>query len=117
MKLEKGIIYLAIVGIIVSQVLVLSYVNAVDNIPIQNKDNTEIKSALQGIDGLLSESSQVNLKSDQDSAGIVKTNNSTIDIPKDADEPVNVKAGNTSINITLPELEGAKEGKVIAKGV
>jgi hypothetical protein len=117
MKLEKGIIYLTIVGIIVSQVSVLSYVNAVDNISIQNKDNREIKSALQGIDGLLSESSEVNLKSDQDSAGIVKTNNSIIDIPKDADEPVNIKAGNTSININLPELEGAKEGKVIAKGV
>lgn len=117
MRLEKGIVQLAIIGIIVSQFSVFSYVNAVDNIPIQNKDNTEIKSALQGINGLLSESSQVNLKSDNDSAGIVKTKNSTIDIPKDADEPVNVKAGNTSINITLPELEGAKEGKVIAKGV
>jgi hypothetical protein len=117
MKLEKGIIYLTIVGIIVSQVSVLSYVNAVDNISIQNKDNREIKSALQGIDGLLSESSEVNLKSDNDSAGIVKTNNSTIDIPKNPDEPVNIKAGTTSINISLPELEGAKEGKVIAKGV
>jgi len=117
MRLEKSIIYLGIIGIVVSQYTVFSYVNAIDNIPIQNKENSEIKSALQGINGLLSESSQVNLKSDNDSAGIVKTKNTIVDIPKDADEPVNVKAGNTSINITLPELEGAKEGKVIAKGV
>ena len=111
MKLQTQIINLTIIAILGLQVSPILTAQAIDT------ETIEIKQSLEGIDGLLSESSQVNLKSDQDSAGIVKINNSTIDIPKDADEPVNVKAGNTSINITLPELEGAKEGKVIAKGV
>ena len=117
MRLEKGIIYLGIIGIVVSQFSVFSYVNAVDNIPIQNKENSEIKSALQGVNGLLSESSQINLKSDQDSAGIVKTKNSIIDIPKNPDEAVSLKTGDTEINITLPELSKPQEGEIIAKGV
>jgi hypothetical protein len=103
MKLQTQIINLTIIAILGLQVSPILTAQAIDT------ETIEIKQSLEGIDGLLSESSQVNLKSDQDSAGIVKTNNSTIDIPKDADEPVNVKAENTSINITLPELEGAKE--------
>jgi len=111
MRLKQGLIQIMVVAIILVQTYPLPLAQAIDT------ETVEIKQSLEGIEGLLSESSQVNLKSDQDSAGIVKTKNTIVDIPKDADEPVNVKAGNTSINITLPELEGAKEGKVIAKGV
>jgi hypothetical protein len=111
MRLKQGLIQMVVIAIVGVQIYPLTLAQAID------PETAEIKQSLEGIDGLLQESSQVNLKSDQDSVGIVKTNNSIIDIPKNPDEAVSLKTGDTEINITLPELEGAKEGKVIAKGV
>lgn len=111
MRLKQGLIQIMVVAIILVQTYPLPLAQAIDT------ETAEIKQSLEGIDGLLQESSQVNLKSDQDSVGIVKTNNSIIDIPKNPDEAVSLKTGNTEINITLPELDKPQEGEIIAKGV
>ncbi len=109
--MRKRLIQIMVIAIGLVQVYPITLAQAIDT------ETVEIKQSLEGIEGLLQESSQVNLKSDQDSAGIVKTNNSTIDIPKNPDEAVNIKAGGASINIMLPELDKPQEGAIIAKGV
>jgi len=111
MRLKQGLTQIMVIAIILVQTYPLPLAQAIDT------ETVEIKQSLEGIEGLLSESSQVNLKSDQDSAGIVKTKNTTIDIPKNPDEAVSLKTGDTEINITLPELYKPQEGEIIAKGV
>ena len=111
MRLKQGLIQMVVIAIILVQTYPLQLAQAIDT------ETVEIKESLEGIEGLLQESSQVNLKSDQDSAGIVKTKNTTIDIPKNPDEAVSLKTGDTEINITLPELDKPQEGEIIAKGV
>lgn len=111
MRLKQGLIQIMVIAIILVQTYPLTLAQAIDT------ETVEIKESLEGIEGLLQESSQVNLKSDQDSVGIVKTNNSIIDIPKNPDEAVSLKTGDTEINITLPELDKPQEGEIIAKGV
>ena len=111
MNLKQGLIQMVVIAIVLVQVYPIKLSQAID------PETVEIKQSLERIEGLLQESSQVNLKSDQDSAGIVKTNNSIIDIPKNPDEAVSLKTGNTEINITLPELDKPQEGEIIAKGV
>lgn len=111
MSLKKGLIQIIVIAIVLVQVYPIKLAQAID------PETAEIKQSLERIEGLLQESSQVNLKSDQDSAGIVKTNNSIIDIPKNPDEAVSLKTGDTEINITLPELDKPQEGEIIAKGV
>ena len=111
MGLKQGFIQIMVIAIVGVQIYPLTLAQAIDT------ETVEIKESLEGLEGLLSESSQVNLKSDQDSAGIVKTNNSIIDIPKNPDEAVSLKTGDTEINITLPELDKPQEGEIIAKGV
>jgi len=111
MRLKQGFIQIIVIAIVLVQIYPIKLSQAID------PETVEIKQSLERIEGLLQESSQVNLKSDQDSAGIVKTNNSIIDIPKNPDEAVSLKTGNTEINITLPELDKPQEGEIISKGV
>jgi hypothetical protein len=65
MRLKQGLIQIMVIAIILVQTYPLPLAQAIDT------EMVEIKQSLEGIEGLLSESSQVNLKSDQDSAGIV----------------------------------------------
>jgi hypothetical protein len=111
MKLQTQIINLTIIAILGLQVPPISTVQAIYT------ETVEIKQSLEGIDGLLQESSQVNLKADADSVGMAKINNTIIDIPKNSDEAVSLKTGNTEINISLPELDNPQEGEIVAKGV
>ncbi|MEX0594866.1 MAG: hypothetical protein WD512_00065 [Candidatus Paceibacterota bacterium] len=111
MNLKKGLTQIMVIAIVGVQIYPITLAQAIDT------ETVEIRQSLEGIDGLLQESSQVNLKSDQDSVGIIKTNNSIIDIPKNPDEAVNLKTDNTEINISLPELDNPQEGEIIAKGV
>ncbi len=111
MKLKIQIINLTIIAILGLQVAPILTAQATDS------EMVEIKQSLEGIEGLLQESSQVNLKADADSVGMAKINNTIIDIPKNPDEAVSLKTGNTEINISLPELDNPQEGEIVAKGV
>jgi hypothetical protein len=111
MKLQTQIINLTIIAILGLQVAPILRAQAT------NSEMVEIKQSLEGIEGLLQESSQVNFKADADSVGMAKINNIIIDIPKNPDEAVSLKTGNTEINISLPELDNPQEGEIVAKGV
>ncbi|MEY3471237.1 MAG: hypothetical protein RLZZ223_587 [Candidatus Parcubacteria bacterium] len=111
MRLKQVLVKIIVIAVLGIQIYPFTLVQAIDT------ETVEIKQSLEGIEGLLQESSQVNLKADADSIGMAKINNTIIDIPKNPDEAVSLKTGNTEINISLPELDNPQEGEIVAKGV
>ena len=111
MSLKQVLIKIIVISVLSVQIYPFTLAQAIDT------ETVEIKQSLEGIEGLLQESSQVNLKADTDSVGMAKINNIIIDIPKNPDEAVSLKTGNTEINISLPELDNHQEGEIVAKGV
>jgi hypothetical protein len=111
MSLKQVLIQIIVISVLSVQIYPFTLAQAIDT------ETVEIKQSLEGIEGLLQESSQVNLKADADSVGMAKINNTIIDIPKNPDEAVSLKTGNTEINISLPELDNPQAGEIVAKGV
>jgi len=111
MSLKQVLIKIIVISVLSVQIYPFTLAQAIDT------EAVEIKQSLEGIEDLLQESSQVNLKADADSVGMAKINNTIIDIPKNSDEAVSLKTGNTEINISLPELDNPQEGEIVAKGV
>lgn len=84
-----------------------------------NVSKKEITQALENIEGLLDDSSDVVVTKDADSAAIVTTEaGTTVDLPKDPSDAVVLSSEDSpAIEITLPQADESKKAKTIDEGV